>query len=788
MHARGFVSIWCTIVALVGAAVPVSVAGQREVVDYVDPLIGTASERTRWLFFSSACRPFGMVNLSPDMEVKGTWNAGYLYGVNTIRGFSHVHAWQLGGIPVMPTTGTLKGPQGSVQYRSHFSHKTETVCPGYHALTLDDYGIRVQLTSTDRVGFHRYTFPASQVAHVLFDLGAQCGPAGMKDACARKVSDTELEGYVINAATRRRPKPCRICFVARFDTPFTAFGGWVGSKVTKNRDEISGQDSGVYVQYSTTSEQVIKLKVALSYVSEAQARLNLEAELPHWNFERVKSASRQVWNEWLSRIEVEGGTRAQRTRFYTDLYHVLLGRRTTSDVNGKYCDMTGPEPVVRQIPLDEQGVPRYRHFNSGSLWNTFWNINIIWGLIAPDLIREWVHFLLDMYRDGGLIPRGPSGHNYTFGMIGAHSTPFIVGAYMKGIRDFDTELAYAGMRKNAFPGGLMSKAGYEHDTCIDGCVEYYIERGYIPDDRESKHGWHSDGAAMTLEYAYDDWCLAQMAQVLNRQEDYELFMKRARNYENPYDQSTGLMRPRNSDGSWIEPFEPFGPKGWCEGNAWQYTWFVPHDMEGLIRLMGGRDPFVRKLDFAFEQSAPNDFIRRHGPGSHVNYDNQPAQQLAHLFNYAGAPWLTQKWVRRVKSQAFGGITPERGYRGDDDSGQASGLSALLAIGLFQVRGGAAVEPVYEIASPVFDKVTIHLDRRYYPGKEFTIVTRNNSKRNMFIQSARLDGQPWDRPWFYHRHLVDGGTLELELGPEPNRRWGSRPEDAPPSMTPIRNGS
>jgi predicted alpha-1,2-mannosidase len=323
----------------------------------------------------------------------------------------------------------------------------------------------------------------------------------------------------------------------------------------------------------------------------------------------------------------------------------------------------------------------------------------------------------------------------------------------------------------------MSKAGYEHDTCLDGGVEYYIERGYIPDDRKAARGWHADGAAQTLEYAYDDWCLAQLAKALGRDVDHRLFIGRAGNYRNLFDPSTGFMRPRNSDGSWLEPFDPAGPKGWCEGTAWQYTWVVPHDVEGLIGLMGGREPFVRKLNEAFERAAPRDFL-----APEVNYGNQPSIAMAHLFNYAGAPWLSQKWVREVKERTFGGVTPHHGYRGDEDQGQAGGLGVLMALGLFQVRGGAALEPVYEITSPVFDRITIHLDNRYYPGGRFVITARNNSPENRYIQSATLDGKPLDRPWFFHRELADGGVLALEMGPEPNRAWGSRPEDAPPSMS------
>jgi predicted alpha-1,2-mannosidase len=363
-------------------------------------------------------------------------------------------------------------------------------------------------------------------------------------------------------------------------------------------------------------------------------------------------------------------------------------------------------------------------------------------------------------------------------MIGAHSTPFIVGAYMKGIRDFDVATAYAGMRKNAFPGGLMGHGHYEHNSAIGGGIEDYIQFGYIPYDGRPQ-GWNAEPAAGTLEYAYDDWCLAQLAHVLGKADDCELFLRRAGNYRNLYDAQTGFMRARNRDGSWKTPFDPLDEKdrSWCEGTAWHYTWFVPHDIQGLINLMGGREAFTRKLNEAFERSIDKDFLT-----GYVNYGNQPSIQLAHLFNYSGAPWLTQKWVREVKQRTFGGITPDAGYRGDEDQGQAGGLGVLMALGLFQVRGGAEVDPVYEITSPIFDRVTIHLDPRYYPGGKFVITARNNSPDHPYIQSALLNGKPLDKPWFYHRELVQGGTLELQLGKEPNLHWGNRPADAPPSMS------
>ncbi len=754
----------------------------KEPVDYVDPLINSAS--SRWIFFSSACRPFGMVNLSPDTDVAGWWKSSYCYYTNTICGFNHVHAWQLSGPSVMPLTGPIEISDGSDFCRSRYSHESEIVQAGYHAVTLDRYGVRVELTSTDRVGMHRITFPSAGTSGkpisrgVLFNVGSGSGPSPVADGMIRCMEGKRLEGFITNAGTSRRPKVCTIYFAAEFDAPFDSMAGWADGKNLGKVEHATGKDCKALVHFAICDRNVIQLKMGISYVSVEQARLNLVSELPHWDFERVRNESRNVWNEWLGKMEIAGGTEAQRTKFYTDLWHVLLGRRLSSDVDGRYCDRTGPEPVIRQVPLGQGGVPKYHHYNSDAFWNTFWNINQVWGLAYPDIYRQFINFLLDMYRDGGLISRGPSGHNYTFVMIGAHSTPFIVGAYQKGIRDFDVETAYAGMRKNHFPGGLMGHGHYEHNSAKLGGIEDYIQLGYIPFDGRPK-GWVTESAAGTLEYAYDDWCLAQMARALGKKEDEELFLQRAANYKNLYDTQTGFMRAKNRDGSWKMPFDPLDSRdrSWCEGTAWQYTWFVPHDVQGLINLMGGCDAFTQKLNEAFDRSK-DQFFRT----GYVNYCNQPSIQMAHLFNYSGTPWLTQKWVREVKERTFGGITPDTGYYDDEDQGQAGGLSVMMAIGLFQVKGGAEVDPAYEITSPVFDRITIHLDPRYYPGGKFVITTQNNSAENKYIQSARLNGKPLHKTWFYHRELVVGGMLELQMGPEPNRNWGSAPQDAPPSMS------
>ncbi|MDP2113859.1 MAG: glycoside hydrolase family 92 protein, partial [Bacteroidota bacterium] len=438
-------------------------------VDLVYPQLDT--ENSRWIFFSSACRPFGMVNLSPDNKADTDWGSGYRYEKDSIQFFSHIHGWQLSGVPMMPVNGEFKGHLGSKVYGSKYSHDNEIVKPGYHSVFLESYGIKAELTSTTRVGFHRYHFPAAEESYILLDLTTLLGPSGTVKARATKVTDKEIQGYALMDKTTRQPKQISVYFNIQFDTAFEQMSAWRDGELSGKTDEFEGSKGGVYLKFDTQKEKTILMKVGISYVSEEQAKLNIQEELPHWDFDRVANESSEEWNNYLSRIEIEGGTLQQQRRFYTDLWHALLGRRIISDANGKYCDMTGAEPRTGQIPLDEKGKPLFNHHNSDSFWGAQWTISTLWSLVYPQITSDFVNSMLMMYDDGGLIPRGPAGGNYTAVMTGASSTPFIVGAYMKGIRNFDAAKAYEGMKKNHLPGGMMGKAGYEHNTAIGGGIE-----------------------------------------------------------------------------------------------------------------------------------------------------------------------------------------------------------------------------------------------------------------------------------------------------------------------------
>ncbi|HVU58158.1 MAG TPA: GH92 family glycosyl hydrolase, partial [Puia sp.] len=759
-------------------------------VDLVEPRVDAAN--SRFFFFSSACRPFGMVNLNPDMVLSGTWGSGYRYNEDTIKCFSHIHCWELSGIPVLPTTGVFKGQLGPDHYGSSYSHDDEVVHPGYHKVVLKDYGVTAELTSTMRVGFHRYTFPASRESDILFDFTTVLGSSQTDSAVVRKVSSRGLEGHVVMAATTRRPKPITVYFVVDFDKAFDHFGGWKDGRVIAAADSVAGRHTGVYVRFPTGRGEVRQMKVAISYVSVEEARHNMLSELPDWDFQRVVKDSRREWNEWLGRIDVEGGTLTERRRFYTDLWHALQGRRVVNDVSGSYIDMTGVRPRVGHIPKGKNGRLLFNHYNSDSYWGAQWSLNTLWDLVYPEVTESFINSMLMMYDDGGLIPRGPSGGNYTYVMTGATTTPFIVSAYMKGIRGFDIQKAYEGMRKDHFPGGMMSKAGYEFNTSSGGGIEDYMRLGYVPWPlSDKKYGLHQDGSAQTLEYAYQDYALAQMAGVLGKKEDHALFMRRAENYRNIFDKDIGWMWTKTREGRWNEPVDILlYEHGWVEGNAAQYTWFVPHDVPGLIGLMGGNAVFTERLNSSFEKSRAYGFVSgdakdRGGIDNrrvYINYGNQPCMETPFLFNYSGAPWLTQYWCRQVIDSVYSGISPQKGYGGDEDQGLMGALSVLLKIGLFSTNGGVSQKPFYEISSPLFNKITLHLNRAYYPGGSFVIEARGNGPGHFYIKDAVLNGRPLDKPWVYHSELVKGGKLVLSMGVEPNKQWGSDAAAAPPGMS------
>lgn len=748
-------------------------AQKREPVDLVYPLLDAA--HSRWFYFSSACRPFGMVSLFPDNRISGDWGGGYRYEIDTIQDFSHVHEWQLSGVAVMPLSYTKEElPSLYTNYASRFSHTTEVVKPGYHSVTLDRYKTKVELTASNRAGLHRYLFPAGKQKGVLFELsGEQLGPSKMIDGGFEQVSKTEIRGYMVNGTTGRRPKTYNVYFSAVFNQPIKKIYLYDAGVAKEGITKWNGKTGKIVVELADDSRQQVLMKVGISYTSEEGASENLQKEIGGRDFDKVVADARYEWNSMLSRIKIEGGTLQQQQRFYTDLWHSIQGRRIINDIDGKYADFTGNERLIKQVPLNAKGKPAFSMYNSDSFWGAQWTLNTLWQLVYPEIAEDFCKSFLEYYKNGGLIPRGPSGGNYTYVMTGAQLTPFYVAAWQKGIRGFDINTAYDGLKKNHMPGGMMSKVGYEHNTAKGGGTEYYIDRGYVPYPlSDTTYGLHQDGAAITLENAYQDWCLAQLAKGLNKQDDYNYFMKRSENFRNLYNASAGYMVPKDKAGKWKADYDPLQYEhGFEEGNGAQYTWFVPHNLPQLFSLMGGKDSAVAKLNRGFVQSQPFRFSDEHPEDTGrfannrrllINYSNQPSIQTAFIFNYAGAPSLTQYWSRLVIDSAYSALSPNNGYNGDEDQGLMGSLCVLMKIGLFQMTGGCEADPRYDIGSPIFKKTTITLNPKYFKANRFVIEAMNYSNENKYIKSALLNGKKLDSFYIQQSDINKGSTLTLNM--------------------------
>lgn len=744
----------------------------KDYVSWVDPYI--ESTRGRYFFFITGNQPFGMIGAAPLTRNKNQYGGGYNYNSPEVLGFPQVHCWMMSGITMMPTTGYVDPSAGEQNWKSKFSHDDEIVQPGYHRLYLKDYNIWVELTATDRVSFYRLTYTRDGVAKILLNLGGYVSTSTMTDARVTRVSATEVEGEV-NTTGRLwgGPENVKIFFIVQFDKPYEALDGWADqdkfSDITrltgksgstpKLKEGISYHDaptSGVSAMYSVKAGDQIQVKFAVSYTSIENARKNLISDCNHWDFNKVRQNARDEWNQWLGRIDVKGGTDAQKIKFYTDLWHALLGRHKLDDASGDYPDntqgvrtgsFTDNRMIIRTLPKTNNGKVKFHMYNSDAFWLTQWNLNILWGLAWPEVLDEFAASLVQYADNGKLLPRGPCAGGYSYIMTGCPATNLIVSAYTKGVlTKTDALHAFDVMKFNHMPGGML------------GIDEYYIKNGYQPGN-----------AGISLEANFQDWALSQMAKGLNKKRDESYFLKRSAGWRNIYNDQQKLIFPKDKNGKWLHN-DPLSGNGWVEANSWQATWSVSHDIAGLATLMGGNDSLCKKLNYAFEKAAPQDFVFGYG-GGYVSYANQPGCSNAHVFNYAGKPWLSQYWVRRVKEQAYGAITPDKGYGGhDEDQGQMGAVSALMALGLFSLTGTVSLNPVYDITSPVFDEITISLDKTYYKGEKFVIKSYDNSEKNCYIRRASLNGKPLNQFWFSHSEFIKGGLLELWLGNEPNTSW------------------
>ncbi|HQG77767.1 MAG TPA: GH92 family glycosyl hydrolase [Bacteroidales bacterium] len=735
--------------ALISSAAVLSAQKQSmEPVDYVDPLMGTSSPQ--WTLFPGASTPSGMVKISPDNQLAG-WKAGYDYNIESIAGFCHIHSRTMGGLLVMPVTGRLNIFRGNPEdpdsgYRSRFSHRNEKAQPGYYSVILDDYNIKAELTSTTRAAFQKYTYPESDTARLLIDLkiptshGYEITGAGI-----RKVSSTEIAGFSIQQSLMgAEANRYTIHFVIRLSKPFKSFNGWIGDRILRNAEEInlSYEDKGigVFLDFSTKDGEEILVQSGLSLVSVDQARLNLETELGPfaWDFTSVREKSRDEWNRLLKTILVEGGDEENLKLFYTSLYRAFAGQTTWSDVNGMYVDMD--EKV--QVP----GNPDYPVYGCDPPGAGAIALFQLRNLCQPDLSNKCVLSLLETGQKGGWLPEAAEGVEYPATPVVSYGIPMMASAYQQGIRNYDTSMMYKAVVHDLSVAGAPHRGGGFAGVVY---LEPYLKTGIA--------GGTADSAAITCGYSFTDWTAAQMAKRSGNIPDFRTFTKRAFNYKN--------VPPREN-----KPLSAF----------------VPHDVNGLL-ISSGRENFIRKLEESIDSSLKSgcsgmtspDLIKAFLYSGDYRTEQHPLQ-AAWLFNYTGQPWLTQKLTRDIMTEYRSGKAGA--FNPCIDPAQAGALFVMSAIGLFQTDGGTSAEPFYEIGSPLFEKITIRLDNKYYRGNEFVIKTVNNSAENKYIRRASLNRTVLNKPWFRQADLAAGGMLELVMGPVPNLKWGSNPADSPPSMS------
>ena len=713
---------------------------------WADPLIETT--RGRWFFCTPGGRPMGMVAVHAFTRNKNQGGGGYNYNFPTILGFTQINDWMMSGPNLMPVAGKVDPEEGIDGWKSDFKHDSEEIRPGYHKLFLDRYATWTEYTATDRTASYRMDYTREPGA-LIVDAGSVLGNCTMDEAVFRQINDHEIEGRF---QTIKRfwggPNKIQLCFVLRSDVPF--------NRVTEYKD--CGR---MLLEFGKTG--IVQVKIGLSYVSEANARENLDAENPGWDFDALVGETLVVWDEMFSRILVKGGEKEQKVKFYTDLWHALLGRHKITDLNGDYPDYTylrrgaadkrtDAPMLARKVPVKD-GKPAFNMYGFDALWLTQWNLNILWGLAWPEILDDFCACLVQYADNGGLLPRGACAGGYSMIMRGCPATSMIVSTFMQGyLRKTDPVHAFEAIKRNHLPGGMMS-IGQDDD------IKFYI-----------KNGWCPDNVGHTLQWVFEDWGAAQMATKLGRKKDAREFYRRSHGWVTQFDSETKYIFPKDKNGNFIHKNLLSG-KGWIEANSAQATWSVSHDLDKLVELMGGSDNFCDLLNYQFEQSVDKDFVSGYGSG-YISYANQPGCSDAHVFSHGRKPWLTQYWVRRVREQAYGGVTPDLGYGGhDEDQGQMGGVSALMSIGLFSVTGCEELDPLYEITTPIFDEVLIRTSSEYGNGSTFTIRNHGNSPENDYIQKAEFNGKPWGSFQIRHADLHSGGTLDLWTGPEPETSWG-----------------
>jgi len=725
------------ILLLLSVAVSSVSLAQKTPADYVNTFIGTGGHGHT---YPGATMPFGMVQLSPDTRLEG-WDGcgGYHYDDSYIYGFSHTHLNGT-GIPDLcdilftATTGETRwnnGSDGKPGYGSKFKHSSESSAPGYYKVVLDDYKITAEHSATKRVGMHSYTFPAGTESNILVDLFHR---DEVLESSIKVISNTQIEGL---RRSRSWAENQYVYFVAEFSKPFNSFEIAVDNQVKPGIKSADNQKNiKAIFHFNTTAGEKIYIKVGISAVNENGARLNMKTEIPGWDFDQVRNNAKASWNKELSKIEVEGGTDQQKTVFYTALYHTMVNPNTCIDVDGSY----------RGRDLKVHKDISFTNYTVFSLWDTYRACHPLMTIIDQKRTLNYINTFLNQYDKGGLLPVWELAGNETFCMIGYHSVPVIVDAYVKGIKGFDTEKAFEAMRKSATREGNIGLKALD-------------QNGFVSTEDES------ESVSKTLEYAYDDWCIAQFAKSIGKDDEYKYFVKRGQNYKNIFDTSTGFMRAR-SNGGWFNPFDPFEVNfNYTEANSWQYSFTTVQDLSGFIQLQGGKTNMAIKLDQLFSVSSKtsgrdqSDITGLIGQYAH---GNEPSHHIAYLYPFAGQPWKTQKLVHQILNTLYHN-NPD-GLTGNEDCGQMSAWAVMSAMGFYPVTPGT---DEYVIGTPWFSKMTINLENR----KKFIIKANGISTNNFYIQSAMLNGKKHEASFLKHSDIMNGGELSFTMSGKPNKKWG-----------------
>lgn len=709
---------------------------------FVNPFIGTSNEGYT---NPGAAMPSGM-SLSPlntyDNQ-KTNWSrpSPYMYGQKNISGFSHLNLSgtgcpELGTILLMPTTGELQ--TRAEKYWSEYSN--EIASPGYYSVLLNRYRIKAELSTTLRTGISRYTFPKGK-SNILINLGISMTDS--KGGVIRRVSDTEAEGFKSIGGMCGGTTAQVVYFVAKLSKGAVACGIWNEGKLFPQfQRPMPGNNIGAYFTFDTEENEVIAVKVGVSFVSIENARANLQAEQPGFDFDAIHEAALKEWNKALSKIKVEGGTNDDKTIFYTALYHILLHPNVFSDINGEHPALQSNE-VANPNNNKTFTAKGFDYYTTFSLWDTYRNVHPFLSLVYPQKQLALIKTMLAMYSESGWLPKLEFGGMETYMMVGDPAISVITDSYLRGIKGFDTSLAYEAMKHNA--------TAVEADNPVRPGSDNLAKYGYIPEDKKNKRNvWGSVSSAQ--EYCIADWNLAQMAKALGKQADYTFFLSRSMLYKNNFDSQTNFMRPRLANGSWFTPFNPSNDggslrsqEGFVEGNAWQYTFFEPHDIPGLMKLMGGEKKFTDKLATCFDSA-------------YFNMGNEPDMAYPYLFNYVrGQEWRTQKYVREMIHKYFS--NSPAGLPGNDDCGATSACVLFAMMGFYPSCPG---DMNFQVASPLFDKITITLDPLFYTGRQFIIESQHAGKDNYYTKSMELNGKPYKKYTLSHSDIVKGGKMSFVL--------------------------